>query len=280
MLPETVVDGLAFPECPRWHDGALYFSDMHDGIVWRMDSGGKTTPIVQVPSFPAGLGWLPDGTLQVVSMNDRRVLRLTNQGLVIAAELSPFISNNTNDMVVDRHGRAYVGNFGFDLNRGAPPCPTVLLSVDLNGDTRVEAEDLWFPNGAAITEDGNTLLLAETWGNKITAFDILADGRLVRRRTFAALGELYPDGICLDAESALWVACATSPKIVRVLEGGAITHDIPLPGRNSYACMLGGAERRDLYICTAQEHVPDRTVKLRSGKIEVLRVDVPGAGLP
>jgi sugar lactone lactonase YvrE len=279
MPPETVVDGLAFPECPRWHGGALYFSDMHDGIVWKMIPGGQPAKVVEVPGCPAGLGWLPDGTLQIVSMTDRRVLRL-RMALVTAAELSPFISNNANDMVIDRHGRAYIGNFGFDLNNGAPPRSTVLLSVDVNGATRVEAEDLEFPNGAVITGDGNTLLLAETWGSRITAFDIQANGTLTGRRVFAELARVFPDGICLDAEGGVWVSCAGAPKIIRVVEGGAVTHDIPLPGRNSYACMLGGGDRRDLYICTAQEHLPDRTVKLRSGKIEVVRVEIPGAGLP
>jgi sugar lactone lactonase YvrE len=280
MSPETVVDGLAFPECPRWHDGKLYFSDMHDRVVLLLAPGTEATRVVDVPACPAGLGWLPDGTLQIVSMTDRRVLRMTENGLTTAAELSPFISNNANDMVIDRYGRAYIGNFGFDLNHGAPPCSTVLLSVDVNGLARVEAEDLHFPNGAVIADDGNTLILAETWGNRLTAFDIQPDGRLTGRRVFAELERTYPDGICLDAEGGVWVACASAPKIVRVVQGGLVTHDIPLPGRNSYACMLGGMDRRDLYICTAQEHLPDRTVKLRSGKIEVVRVEVPGAGLP
>ena len=124
-----MVETKGFPECPRWHDGSLYFSDMHDGIVWRLEPGGKPVHVAEVPAFPAGLGWLPDGTLQIVSMSDRRVLRMTSpEGLVTAADLSPFISNNANDMVVDRQGRAYIGNFGFDLNHGARPCSTVLLS--------------------------------------------------------------------------------------------------------------------------------------------------------
>lgn len=253
---------------------------MHDGVVWRLDSEGTATKIVELPSFPAGLGWLPDGTMQVVSMRDRCLLRMTSKGLVVFADLSAFAPGYTNDMVIDRDGSAYVGNFGFDLNAGESPKTTVLLSVELDGTVRVACDDLWFPNGALISPDGGTLLLAETFAARITAFDIQPGGELTNRRVFAELPGLFPDGTCLDAEGGVWVTCAGGNKIIRVLEGGAVTHDIPLPGRHSYACMLGGADRRDLYICTAQDHLPAHTLKSRSGRIEVLRVDVPGAGLP
>lgn len=278
--PETVLDGLAFPECPRWHDNALYFSDMHAATVWRLDAAGAATKILELPGFPAGLGWLPDGTLQVVSMRDRRLLRLTANGLVPFADLSAFAPGYTNDMVIDQDGRAYVGNFGFDLNAGELHKPTVLLCVEPTGEVRVAASDLWFPNGAVITPDNRTLLIAETFGARITAFEILPSGELANRRVFADLPEILADGICLDAEGALWVTCAGGNRIIRVRDGGAITHDIPLPGRHAYACMLGGPDRRDLYLCTAADHLPERTLRLRSGRIERLRVEVPGAGRP
>ena len=280
MSPETVLDGLAFPECPRWHEGALFFSDMHGGVVWRLTAGGASSRVLEVPSFPGGLGWLPDGTLQVVSMLDRRLLRLTAQGLVTIADLSAFASHPTNDMVVDRQGRAYIGNFGFDLNGGESPRPTVLLCVESSGEVRAVAQDLVFPNGMAITPDGKTLIVAETFAGRLSAFDIQPDGALTNRRVFAPLEGIHPDGICLDEHGALWVACPGGNRVVRVKAGGEITHNIPLPDRDSYACMLGGPDRRDLYICTARHHLPERTRKLLSGRIEVLRAEVPGAGLP
>ena len=280
MSPATVLDGLAFPECPRWHEGALFFSDMHAGVVWRLTTAGLSSKVLDLPTFPGGLGWLPDGSLQVVSMLDRRVLRLTSQGPVTIADLRSFASHPANDMVVDRQGRAYIGNFGFDLNGGESPRPTVLLCVESNGGVRPVAKDLVFPNGMIITPDGKTLIVAETFASCLSAFDIQPDGALTNRRVFAALDKLRPDGICLDNEGAVWVACPGGNRIIRVKAGGEVTHNIPLPDRDSYACMLGGPERCDLYICTARHHLPERTRELRSGRIEVLRVEVPGAGLP
>src|SRR5579863_826623 len=202
MQLETVCSGLVFPECPRWHDGALYFSDMHDGIVWRLSDRGSAK-VLEIPAHPGGLGWLPDGTLQVVSMLDQRVLRSTPGGLAPFADLSSFGVHIANDMVIDREGRAYVGNFGFDLNGGETPRPTVLLSVEREGKIRIAAEDLLFPNGAVITSDGKTLVVAETFANRLTAFDIRPDGSLTNRRVFASLGGLLPDGICLDVEGCI-----------------------------------------------------------------------------
>ncbi|MBZ5605615.1 MAG: SMP-30/gluconolactonase/LRE family protein [Acidobacteriia bacterium] len=280
MPLETVLDGLAFPECPRWHDESLYFSDMHDGKVWRIAPSGKAENIYDVPEFPAGLGWLPDGTLQIVSMKDRRVLRATASGLAQFADLSRIATGNTNDMVVDREGRAYVGNFGFDLNAGAEPAPTVLIAVEPDGSARAVAEDMWFPNGMVITPDGKTLIVAETFAGRLTAFDIGAGGSLANRRVWAPVEGIFSDGICLDADGGVWVASADGHSTIRVVEGGKRTHEIEHAGRHSYACMLGGADRRDLYLCTAENHLPQKTVVARSGKIERVRVDVAGAGLP
>src|SRR5580658_9791353 len=157
MSPETVLDGLVFPECPRWHDGELYFSDMHDRIVWCIDLSGKPRRIADVPQHPSGLGWLPDGTLQIVSMRDRRLLRLTSAGLAVAADLGALAPGYINDMVIDRYGRAYVGNFGFDLIAGEPTKLTVLLMVALDGCVSIACDEVCFPNGAVITPDGTTL---------------------------------------------------------------------------------------------------------------------------
>ncbi|MGA3043168.1 MAG: SMP-30/gluconolactonase/LRE family protein [Bryobacteraceae bacterium] len=280
MIPETILDNLVFPECPRWHDGALYFSDMHDGIVWRLAPDGSAEKVLEVPALPAGLGWLQDGALLVVSMLDRRVLRLTSQGPVTFADLSGIAAHPANDMVIDREGRAYVGNFGFDLNGGESPRATVLLRVDPDGQVHVAADEMMFPNGAVITPDGGTLVVAETFANRLTAFDIAPDGALAHRRVFARLDRLMPDGICLDAEGCIWVASPGANKVLRVRPGGEIATEIPLPGRDSFACMLGGAGGRDLFICTARDYLPARTREQRAGRIEKVTVDVPGAGLP
>lgn len=279
MSPETVLDGLAFPEGPRWHDGEFYFSDQHDRVVWAIGAEGRARPIADVPGQPSGLGWTPDGTLQIASMRDRRLLRLTSRALETFADLSAHAPAPVNDMVIDRAGRTYAGNFGFDLDAGEKPRPTSLLMISPDGAVSVAAGDLWFPNGIVITDDQKTMLLAETFAARITAFD-LEDGRLANRRVFAELPGIYPDGICLDAEGAVWAACADGNKVIRVFNGGRITHEIPLAGRHAYACMLCGADRRDLYLCTAADHRPDRTLALRSGRIEKLRVAAPGAGLP
>ncbi len=281
MTPTTLLDDLVFPEGPRWRDGALYFSDMHAGIVWRLTPQGAATKVLELPTLPSGLGWSPDGALHVVSMADRRLLRLTPQGPVTAADLSSVAAYVINDMVIDLQGRAYIGTFGCDLNKGETPRPTQLFCVYPNGDVKVAAEDILFPNGAVITPDGKTLIIAETFGNRLTAFDVLPDGALTHRRVFAQFDETtLPDGICLDQEGAVWVASAAGNKIIRVKQGGEITDNIPLPERNSFACMLGGADRRYLYICTARHYLPERTRELRSGRIEVMRVAVAGAGLP
>lgn len=284
MTLRTVLDGLAFPECPRWRDGVLYFSDMHAGVVWKLAPGSTATKILELASQPAGLGWSPDGTLHVVSMHERKLYKFVDGALVLHGDLSTFTTSQTNDMVMDREGRAYIGNFGFDLHNGATACSTMLLCVEPDGRAHAVATEMWFPNGAVIAPDGRKLIIAETFGGKLTEFQIEPNGALTHRRVFAKLGsddaKIYPDGICLDAEGGVWVTCPTSNKILRVDAAGAVTHDIPLPDRDSYACMLGGADRRDLYICTSVHGLPSETVARRSGRIEVLRVDIPGAGLP
>jgi sugar lactone lactonase YvrE len=181
-------------------------------------------------------------------------------------------------MVVDARGRAYVGNFGFDLNGGAPHAPTNLALVHADGRVEVAASDLLFPNGAVITPDGRTLIVGETMAARLTAFDIAEGGRLSNRRVWAQLERAIPDGICLDAEGAIWVASPISHGVLRVREGGEVLQRISVENQ-AYACMLGGADRRTLYICTAETHDPAKTSGNR-GRIEVAQVDVPGAGLP
>ncbi len=278
--PKVILDGLWFPEGPRWHDGALYFSDMHGRAIWRLAPDGKSGKIGEFDDEVSGLGWLPDGTMLAVSMSRRCLLRLTAQRWELAVDLSSYTANPINDMVVDQQGRAYVGGFGFNLFAGEEPRPTGLLCVEPSGRTRMVAGGLNFPNGMVITPDGKSLIVGETLGERMTAFEIQPDGSLVNQRVFASIAGLIPDGCCLDAEGAVWVAWPGSNKVVRLQEGGKITGTIELPGRHAYACMLGGADRRDLYICTALGHMPDVIKAKAEGKIEVVRVDVPGAGLP
>ncbi len=276
--PKILLDGLMFPEGPRWHSGSLYFSDMHDGRVIRLGLDGQSETVVEVPGAPSGLGWLPDGRLQIVSMADRRLLRLDDDGLSEVADLGHLAPEQCNDMVVDGRGRAYIGNFGFDLHAGAQPCSTVLIKVEPTGEASVVAKDLGFPNGTVITPDGRTLIIAETFEKRLTAFDIADDGSLAKRREYARL-EGLPDGICLDAEGAVWVATPFRHEAVRVREGGEVTDRIAIESE-AFACMLGGPERRTLFLCTAETSEPEACRTQRSGAIEIVEVDVPGAGLP
>lgn len=279
MKTEILLDGLAFGEGPRWHRDRLWFSDIHDLNVSAVDLQGNREKIVDVPQQPSGLGWLPDGRLLVVSMVDRRLLRLDDDGLTEVADLSPYATHHCNDMVVDKNGRAYIGNFGWDIHGGGTPTTAAIVLVEPDGTTRVAAPDLNFPNGTVITPDGATLIVGETFGACLTAFDIAADGSLSNRRLWAALDGAVPDGICLDAEGAIWVASPVSAEALRVREGGEVTHRVPVETQ-AFACMLGGPERRHLFICTAIDSLPETCRKTRSGRIEVVEVEVPGAGLP
>jgi sugar lactone lactonase YvrE len=280
MKLETLLDGLCFGEGPRWHRDRLWLSDMHAHTVLTVDLGGKREDVLEVPGKPSGLGWLPDGRLLVVSMNDRRLLRRESDGRVVThADLSGFTASPCNDMVVDAQGRAFVGNFGFDFEHGEKPRTTSLLRVDSGGHASVAAEEMRFPNGSVITPDGRTLILGESFGGCLTAFSIAADGALSARREWAKLEGAVPDGICLDAENAVWVASPISNEVLRVREGGAVAERIPV-GRPAIACMLGGPDRRTLFVLSADSVKGEEAVRLRSARVEIARVDVPGAGYP
>lgn len=276
---EVLADGLAFPEGPRWHGGRLWLTDQHARSVLALDPDGTLTTIAATDDLPGGLGWLPDGRLLIVSMTRRRIMQLAGGRLSEYADLSALASFHCNDMVVDGAGRAYVGNFGFDLHGGAAEAPAEVVLVDTDGRPSLFADGLIFPNGSVITRGGDTLLVAETFGHRITAFGLDGDGRMGSRRVWAELGALTPDGICLDADGALWIASPGTGMVTRVQQGGAIldrcdTHGTP------YACMLGGADRRTLYVCTSETDDPAAAARLRSGRIEQVRVAVPGCGLP
>lgn len=281
MKPELVVDGLAFGEGPRWRDGRLWFSDMHDGDVLALDPAtGAVERICSVQASPSGLGWLPDGRLLVVSMTDRRLLRREPDGsLAEHASLADIATFHCNDMVVDGRGNAYVGNFGSDFEPGVRRQLADLAIVRPDGSAAVAARGLAFPNGSVITPDGGTLIVAETMGRCLTAFDIEADGSLSSRRVWADLGRGLPDGTCLDAEGAIWYADPRAGTCNRVRAGGEIIQTVETDG-NCYACALGGDGRRTLYLLTARVDDPDEARAQRSGCVWAVAAPAPGVGWP
>ena len=284
-----IADGLYFGEGPRWHDGRLWFSDFHDHAVKSMDAAGGVRTELQIDDQPSGLGWLPDGRMLVVSMRRRQVLRVDTDGVKVHADLAAIATFHTNDMVVDRHGRAYVGNFGFDLDhalqtRGVEGVlaehPTALLArVDPDGSVHVACAEMHFPNGSVITPDDRTLIIAETLAMRLTAFDIAADGSLANRRLWAQVGMRAPDGICLDANGHVWIANAIAPECVLFAPGGEVVATIETD-QPCFACMLGGPDRRTLYMLTAPTSVADLASASPLGRVMAAAVATPGAGQP
>lgn len=272
LKTEILLEGLKFPESPRWHENKLWFADMELHKVLTVDLNGKTETILERSTPVSGLGWLPDNKLLVVSMVDNCLLRLDSDEVKIVSDLNKFGVVYCNDMVVDKKGRAYIGNFGFDYVNGEPFTHTKLIMVNPNGEARVVVDKIAFPNGTVITPDDKTLIIAETFAARLAAFDIMDDGSLTNRRVWANLKSLNPDGICLDVEGGVWLAAPGSGKVVRVLEGGQITHIVKVEN-NAYACMLGGSDRKTLFVATSK-HTRD------AGRIEFVEVDIPGAGLP
>jgi sugar lactone lactonase YvrE len=274
---KILLNGLGFGESPRWHQNKLWLSDMYLRKVMTVELNGKSENIIEIPGQPSGLGWLPDGRLQVVSMTDRRLLRLDQGVLTEVADLSGIASGICNDMVVDNVGRSYIGNFGLNTDlKQRRVGPAEIIMVTPEGKAQIVATDLIFPNGTVITLDGRELIVAETFASRLTAFDIKPDGSLSGRRVWAKLEDnMFPDGICLDAEGAIWTAIAYRPEVIRVKMGGEVTHRISLSGQ-AFACMLGGIDRRTLFILTVEPHSKVKT----AGQLEVVKVEVPGAGLP
>jgi sugar lactone lactonase YvrE len=287
----TVLSDFRFLEAPRWHENRIWFSDFYSYHVYSaLEDGSDLREEADVPTQPSGLGWLPDGRLLVVSMVDRRILRREPDGtLVTHADLSGFATGHLNDMSVDAQGRVYVGNFGFDLMSGAPLATAALHRVDPDGTVTEVATDLWFPNGSGITPDG-TLVVNETFGNRISAFDITPDGELTNHRVWAEFGPLpderelakmlpglavAPDGGCLDADGGMWIADAVGGRLLRVVEGGTITDEVK-PGTNVYACMLGGADGRTLFACAAPDFDDAARKAAREARLLATRVTVAG----
>lgn len=277
---EIVLEGLAFAEGPRWHEGRLYFSDMHAHEVVAMTPGGARETIYAADGAVSGLGWLPDGRMLVVSVEDLRLLRQEPDGSVsVHADLSTVATYYANDMVVDAQGRAYVGNVGYRFLEREKPKPARLARVDPDGSVHEAATDMMLANGSVITPDGKTLIVGESAGARLTAFDIAEDGSLANRRIWASISNGTPDGISLDAQGAIWIASPFTGEFLRVLEGGEIADRIGV-NRMAIACMLGGEDRRTLYAITSESASPEKCRTRRDSRIEAYRIDVPGAGLP
>ena len=292
----TLFEGGSYFECPRWREDRWWVSDFYRCGVFSYDTEGREQLAFEVEAQPSGLGWLPDGDLLVVSMKDRRVLRRSADGrLAVHAELSELTSAHLNDMVVDRDGRAFVGNFGFDLMGGADPAPAGLVRIDPDGAACIVARDLWFPNGSMITEDA-TLIVAETFAARLTAFDIQSDGSLTNRRVWAQVEPtpepadtetmlsavtFAPDGCTLDAEGHVWAANALGGPVCRIAPGGQIVDEVPVPeGLGVFACGLGGHDGCTLITCAAPDFYEHARSAAREAVLLTTTVDVPHAGLP
>ena len=274
--PELLTSGLVFGEGPRWRDDRLWFSDMHGEAVWTVDLSGKRELVVELPGRrPSGLGFLPGGDLLIVSMLEREILRWNGSTVAVHADLSPLIPDPCNDMVVDGEGRAYVGSFP----PPSSPDGSIIL-VEPDGSARVAAENVTFPNGTVITPDGAVLIVAESLGRRLTAFDISDGGSLTNRRVYADCPGRGPDGICLDEEGAVWAAMPLAGEFQRILAGGAVADTIPVEGRMAIACALGGPGRRTLFLLSATDHSPEALKGTREARIDVVRVRVGGAGIP
>jgi sugar lactone lactonase YvrE len=272
--------GISFGESPRWHEGRLWFSDWGTQEVVAVDPEGNSEVVVSVPSSPFCIDWLPDGRLLVVSGPEARLLRREPDGsLVDHADLGGLSGHPWNDIVVDGRGNAYVGNIGFDFPAGEF-APGSLALVTPDGEARQVADGLAFPNGVAVTPDNTTLIVAESYGGRLTAFDIGAGGGLSNRRVWADLDGGVPDGICLDAEGAVWYADVPNERCVRVREGGEVLQTVELD-RGCFACMLGGPDGKTLFMVAREwRGIESVAVEEKTGKILTAPAPAAGAGRP
>lgn len=274
--PKLLAKDLVFAEGPRWRGERLWFSDMHGEAVRTVDLTGRMETVIELPGRePSGLGFLPDGTMLVVSMLEPQILRVDGQNVTVHADLSQLVGNRCNDMVVDGRGNAYVGTF--------PPVSDprgVLVLVEANGSARIAAEDVAFPNGTVVADEGRSLIVAESLGRRFSEFDIAPDGSLSGRRVFAECAPYGPDGICMDTDGALWAAMPLAHEFQRIARGGEILERIPMGDRLAIACTLGGPELRTLFLLTSMQ-LPGESIKgTHDATIHVVEVDVPGTGSP
>lgn len=278
--PSVLVSDLAFPESPRWYDGRLWVSDWGAHEVIAVDAKGKPEVVARVDSFPLCIDLLPDGRLLLVSAQDGLLLRKEPDGSIVThADLSGLADHKWNDIVVDGRGNAYVNNIGFDFPGGEFAPGTIALAAP-DGSARQVADGVAFPNGMAVTPDNATLIVAESYAKQLTAFDIAADGSLSRRRVWADVHGDYPDGICLDAEAAVWYGDVPNQHCVRVREGGTVLQTVDLD-RGCFACMLGGADGRTLFMTANDWRGPASMADgTRRGQVLTVQAPAPHAGWP
>jgi sugar lactone lactonase YvrE len=277
--PRVLMEGIAFPESPRWHDGRLWFSDWMAHQVIALDENGASEAVAEVDAFPFSIDWLPDGPMLVTAGRD--ILRLEPDGsLVTHADLGGLTEFGLNEIVVDDRGNVYVNSPGFDLMGGGEPAPGIVAVLRADGSAERVADGIAFPNGMAITPDGGILIVADSYGRELTGFDIGADGALSNRRTWADLGEGVPDGICIDAEGAVWYADVPNRRCARVAEGGEVLQTIDVD-RGCFACMLGGRDGRTLFILAQEWNGPEATgTGPRTGRVLADGAPAPHAGRP
>jgi sugar lactone lactonase YvrE len=292
-MPILLADGFYFPEGPRWHDGLLWLSDQHAHTVYTVDASGTKSARVKLDDMPSGLGFLPDGSLLISSMRARQLLRYDGDRVTQHADLTSLGKGWINDMVVDTAGRAYVGFTYGDLYTNSEQ-RAAIVSVDIDGTSRLATTDVSIPNGSAITPDGGTLIVGESGAAQVSSFAITLDGRLADKRVFAKFDTDLPDGVCLDAEGAVWMASPRGCRFLRVRAGGEILDEIQVGDDHAVACMLGGPERRTLHLVISrnfsaenlrvmsQNSDPGQDAELSAfhGRVETVAVAVPGAGLP
>lgn len=295
MSRDVFFEGLAFGESPRWHEGRLYLADVFAKQVVSVGLDGTSRIEVEMDDHPSGIGWLPDGRMLVVSMLERAVLRQESAGLDVHADLADVCPGACNDMVVDGHGRAYVGNAGYSYRyRGEPVAmkrSTSLVMVNPDGEVRPQPGTLMFPNGVVVSGDGRLLVVAQSHGARLTAYDVGDQGDLSGERVFAQLPARFdhPDGICMDAEGGVWVANPEPQCCVRIVDGGQVTHLIDTAPWECIACMLGGDDGQTLFLVLTPSRHDRASASMtlggppsseRVGRVETIRVDTPGAGWP
>jgi len=279
---QVLMSGIAFGEQPRWHEGRLWFSDWGPPEVIAVDLEGNSEVVLQAPAFPCCVDWLPDGRLLIVSAREGLLLRREPDGtLVTYADLSRLSDPAPgNELVVDGRGNAYINGGGFNLMAGEPFAPGIVALVTPDGAARQVADGIAFPNGMLVTADNSTLIVAESYAKRLTAFDVAVDGGLSNRRVWSDLGEGVPDGICLDAEGAVWYGDVPNKRCVRVREGGEVLQTIELD-RGCFACALGGDDRRTLFMMATEWNGPQGMfAEPRTGQVLTAAAPAPGAGWP
>lgn len=278
----TLSDDLIFGEGPRWRNGKLWFSDIKGEQVKTIDMDGNVEVVLDdIGDRPSGLGWLPDGTMVMVSMENNKVMKVNGKQLTEFADTSHISRPFLNDMVVDMYGHIFVSNVGFDYEAGDEIVSTAVIQIDLDGSVHRAAENVWAPNGMAITADGKTLVVGQSTTNELAGFSLAEDGSLSNHHVYATMPEgAMADGMCLDAEGAAWVASPITNEFIRVTPASEVTHRVSTGERYAIACMLGGNDRKTLFCMTSAGFSLSMAAEELQGQIEVMQVDVPGAGWP